>query len=129
MTRCMVGEVVSVICDDTDVFALLLQFLAEMKPNGLLYMCSLVKDRAVIDIMQNVNVHTSIVPNLLSIPALTFQPTHQQLHLALERSRWPELLGSRYMLLEIHMISRSSYCTRASYVIHTGLLWQRFKRM
>ena len=53
MTRCMVGEVVSVICDDTDVFALLLHFVAEMKPNGQLYM--------------SVNVNTSIVPDLIAI--------------------------------------------------------------
>ena len=71
MTRCMVWEVVSVICDDTDVFALLLHVVAEMKPNGLLCMCSTVKDRAVIDIMQSVKVHTSIVPDLLVIHALT----------------------------------------------------------
>ena len=42
----MVWEVVSVICDDTDVFALLLHVVAEMKPNGQLCMCSRVKDRA-----------------------------------------------------------------------------------
>ena len=71
MTRCMVGEVVSVICDDTDVFALLLHFVAKMKPNGQLCMCFPVKDRAVIDIMQSVKVHTSIVPDLLAIHALT----------------------------------------------------------
>ena len=70
MTRCMVGEVVSVICDDTDVFALLLHFVAEMKPNGQLCMCSLVKDRAVIDIIQSVKVHT-IVPDMLARHALT----------------------------------------------------------
>ena len=58
MTRCMVGEVVSVICDDTDVFALLLHFVAEMKPNGQL--C-----------MQSVNVNTSIVPDLIAIYAPT----------------------------------------------------------
>ena len=40
LTRCMVGEVVSGICDATDVFALLLHFVAEMKPNGQLCMCS-----------------------------------------------------------------------------------------
>ena len=61
----------SVICDDTDVFALLLHVVAEMKPNGLLCMCATVKDRAVIDIMQSVKVHTSIVPDLLVIHALT----------------------------------------------------------
>ena len=58
MTRCMVGEVVSVICDDTDVFALLLHFVAEMKPNGQL--C-----------MQSGNVNTSIVPDLIAIYAPT----------------------------------------------------------
>ena len=86
MTRCMVGEVVSVICDDTDVFALLLHFVAEMKPNGQL--C-----------MQSLNVNTSIVPDLIM---LLQGPIHQQLHLALERpkhSRWPEPLCCRYMLL------------------------------
>ena len=67
----MVGEVVSVICDDTDVFALLLYFVAEMKPKGQLCMCSPVKDRAVINIIQSVKVHTSIVPNLLDLNALT----------------------------------------------------------
>ena len=61
----------SVICDDTDVFALLLHVVAEMKPNGLLCMCFTVKDCAVIDIMQSVKVHTSIVPDLLVIHALT----------------------------------------------------------
>ena len=61
----------SVICDDTDVFALLLHVVAEMKPHGQLCMCSTVKDRAVIDIMQSVKVHTSIVPDLLAIHALT----------------------------------------------------------
>ena len=66
MTRCMVGEVVSVY-DDTDVFALLLHIVAEMKPNGQLCMCSKVK----IDIIQSVKVHTSIVPDLLAIHALT----------------------------------------------------------
>ena len=71
MTRCMAGEVVSVICDATDVFALLLHFVGEMRPNGQLCMCSTVKDRAVIDIMQSVKVHTSIVPALLAIHALT----------------------------------------------------------
>ena len=71
MTRCMVGEVVSVICDATDVFALLLHFVAEMKPNDQLCMCSTVKERAVIDIMQNVKVHTCIVPDLLAIHAPT----------------------------------------------------------
>ena len=70
MTRYMVGEVVSVICDDTDVFALLLHFVAEMKPNGQLCTCSTVKDCAVIDIIQSVKVHTSIVPDLLAIHAL-----------------------------------------------------------
>ena len=75
MTRCMVGEVVSVFCDDTDVFALLLHFVAEMKPNDQLCMCSTVKDRAVIDIMQSVKVHTSIVPDLLAIHALTWADT------------------------------------------------------
>ena len=70
MTRCMVGEVVSVICDDTDVFALLLHVVAEMKPNGQLCMCSTVKDRAVIDIMQSV-VHTSIEPDRFAFHALT----------------------------------------------------------
>ena len=67
----MVGEVVSVICDDTDVFALLLHFVAEMKPKGQLCMCSPVKDRAVINIIQSVKVHTSIVPNLLDLNTLT----------------------------------------------------------
>ena len=67
----MVGEVVSVICDATDVFALLLHVVAEMKPNGQLCMCSTVKDWAVIDIMLSVKVHTSIVPDLLAIHALT----------------------------------------------------------
>ena len=67
----MAGEVVSVICDDTDVFALLLHVVAEMKPNGQLCMCSTVKDRAVIDIMQSVKVHTSIVPNRFALHALT----------------------------------------------------------
>ena len=38
---------------------------------GQLCMCSTVKDRAVIDIMQSVKVHTSIVPDLLAIHALT----------------------------------------------------------
>ena len=74
VTRCMVGEVVSVMCDDTDVFPLLLHhvhFVAEMKPNGQLCMCSPVKDRAVIDIMQSVKVHTSIVPDLLALHAFT----------------------------------------------------------
>ena len=71
MTRYMVGEVVSVIRDHADVFALLLHFVAEMKPNGQLCMCPTVKDRAVIDIMQSVKVHTSIVPDLLTIHALT----------------------------------------------------------
>ena len=52
----MVGEVVSVICDDTDVFALLLHFVAEM--NGQL--C-----------MQSVSVNTSIVPDLIAIYAPT----------------------------------------------------------
>ena len=51
----------SVICDDTDVFALLLHVVAEMKPNGLLCMCSTVKDRAVIDIMQSVKVHIHLL--------------------------------------------------------------------
>ena len=59
----MVGEVVSVICDDTDVFALLLHVVAEMKPNGQLCMCSTVKDRAVI--------LTSIVPDRFALHALT----------------------------------------------------------
>ena len=68
MTRCMVGEVVSVICNDTDVFALLLHIVAEMKPIGQLCMCSTVKYLAVIDIIQKV--HTSIVPDLLAIHAL-----------------------------------------------------------
>ena len=45
-------------CDDTDVFALLLHFVAEMKPNGQL--C-----------MQSVNVNTSIVPDLIAIYAPT----------------------------------------------------------
>ena len=67
----MVGDVVSVICDDTDVFALLFHSVGEMKPNSQLCMCSPVKDRAVIDIMQSVKVHTSIVPDLLAIHALT----------------------------------------------------------
>ena len=71
ITRCMVGEVVSVICDDTDVFALLLHFVAEMKPKGQLCMCSPVKDRAVINIIQSVKVHASIVPELLALHALT----------------------------------------------------------
>ena len=42
-------------------------------------------------------------------------PTHQQLHLALERSqhsRWPELLGSRCMLLEIHKQMKLLYSSK-----------------
>ena len=70
MTRCMVGEVVSVICDDTDVFALFLYFVAVMQLKGQLCMCSLVKNRAVIDIIQSVNVHTSIVPDRVNFNAL-----------------------------------------------------------
>ena len=95
MTRCMVGEVVSVICDATDVFALLLHFVAEMKPNGQLCMCSTVKDRAVIDIMQSVKVHTSTRSACHACP-------YRGRHIRSKNSKWPELLGSRYMLLEIH---------------------------
>ena len=43
MTSRTAREVVSVICDDTDVFALLLHVVAAMKPNGQLCMCSTVK--------------------------------------------------------------------------------------
>ena len=72
LLRCMVGKVVSVICDDTDVFALLLHFVGEMKPNGQLCMYSTGEDRTVIDIMQSVmKVHISIVPDLLAIHDLT----------------------------------------------------------
>ena len=42
-------------------------------------------------------------------------PTHQQQHLALERSkhsRWPELLGSRCMLLEIHKQIKLLYSSK-----------------
>ena len=45
--------------------------LGVTKNNAQICMCSTVKDRAVIDIMQSVKVHTSIVPALLAIHALT----------------------------------------------------------
>ena len=62
----------------------------------------------------------------ICLPFMPLQgPTHQQLHLALERSkhsRWPELLGSRYMLLEIHKQMKLLYSSklRHSYWLATA---------
>ena len=79
------------------------------------------ENRAVIDIIQSVKVYTSIVPDLLAFHALQGQ-TYQQLLLALKgskHSRWPELLGSRYMLLEIHKQMKLLYSRklRHSYLL------------
>ena len=55
---------VSVISDDTDVFALLLHYYVEQKLTGLVIMESPVKDRVTIDIRATANAYRNIIPDL-----------------------------------------------------------------
>ena len=62
---------ISVISDDTDVFALLLHYYVEQKLTGLVIMESPVKDRVTIDIRATANANRNIIPDLLAAHALS----------------------------------------------------------
>ena len=62
---------VSVISDDTDVFALLLHFYVKHKLTGVVIMESPVKDRITIDIRATANDNKHIIPDLLTAHALS----------------------------------------------------------
>ena len=61
---------VSVISDDTDMFALLLHCYVEQKLTGLVIMESPVKDRDTIDIRATANANRNIIPDQLAAHAL-----------------------------------------------------------
>ena len=62
---------VVVVSDDTDVFALLLHFYLSENLESPMFMESPVKGRATIDIKETVLKHTSLVPSILSVHALS----------------------------------------------------------
>ena len=62
---------ITVICDDTDVFVLLLHYYHKMKLQNLILMESPIKGRAVIDIPKTVEKHVGIVENILPAHALS----------------------------------------------------------
>lgn len=62
---------VRVICEDTDVFALLLYFYSHEKLQTCLTMQSPIKDRCCIDIKETAHKHPKIMPEILALHALS----------------------------------------------------------
>lgn len=62
---------VCVVCDDTDVFALLLFFYFSEKLESSMRMQSPIKGRSCIDIKETAHRHANIVPSILALHALT----------------------------------------------------------
>ena len=62
---------IRVLCDDTDVFVLLLHFYSLMKTSCPLIMESFFKDRQCIDIKATVTKHKDIIPHILAAHALS----------------------------------------------------------
>ncbi len=65
------GSRVSVVCDDTDVFALLLHFYSLEKLESSLTMQSPVHGRSCIDMKETADTNSDIIPQILALHALT----------------------------------------------------------
>jgi hypothetical protein len=62
---------VRVVCDDTDVFALLMYFYKQEKLSSCITMQSPIKGRSCIDIKESAQKHTQITPQILALHALS----------------------------------------------------------
>lgn len=71
ISRCMQGEKVRVISDDTDVFLLLLHFYVSKKCTSDLYMCSPVANRSVVDLRATAQKNKDITKAIVVMHALT----------------------------------------------------------
>ena len=78
----MNGKRVTVLCENTDVFVLLLHFYHKCKNNGLstIIMAPLVKERAVVDIGATAAAHSDIADNILAVHGITGADTVGSLH-------------------------------------------------
>ena len=76
----VLGRSVQVVCDDTDVFILLVHFYHTHGPGSPMIMSSPVKERAVIDIKQTSEVHKDIAPDLLALHGLSGADTVSSIH-------------------------------------------------
>ncbi len=71
ISRCMQGEKVRVVSDDTDVFLFLLHFYVSHKCTSDLYMCSPVADRSIVDLRATAQKHKDTTKAILVMHALT----------------------------------------------------------
>ena len=69
----MNGKRVTVMCEDTDVFVLLLHFYHKWKNNGLftIIMAPIVKERAVVDTGATAAAHSDIADDILAVHGIT----------------------------------------------------------
>jgi len=77
---------VSVVSDDTDVFALLLYFYWNEKLQSTMTMQSPIKGRSCIDIKETSRIHSDIAPSVLALHALQVATQLQQ-HMELARQK------------------------------------------
>ena len=71
---------VHVVCDDTDVLALLIHFYRSHCKGSTMIMSSPIKDRAVIDIKATAAAHSDIAPDVLAIHGLSGADTVSSLY-------------------------------------------------
>ena len=71
ISRCMQGEKVRVISDDTDVFFLLLHFYVSHKCTIDLYLCSPVTDRSIVDLRATAHKIKDMIKAILVMHTLT----------------------------------------------------------
>ena len=76
----ILGKSVQVVCDDTDVFALLVHFYHSLGKGSPMIMSSPVKERAVIDIKQTAASHIDIASDLLALHGLSGADTVSAIH-------------------------------------------------
>ena len=76
----LLDKSVHVVCDDTDVLALLIHFYHSHCKGSTMIMSSPIKDRAVIDIKATTAAHSDIAPDILAIHGLSGADTVSSLY-------------------------------------------------